>query len=200
LKRNGHFVQQDLIASCAAFTIIAFCDSFRGNEVFIIDLHCLRKYFQELAAEDYVIVPLLGRFKGEIHSRYHLSPLATKTKSELPVRVWIGQLIEAKERAGLVQGPAFVNRVGKLLTLWFVESKIMERSNVIKVQQPGVIPLEVDCFEDFGISRSLEEAPPPRLVPEAWMASRLISSIIGDALRGLGDEGQLWLCMTIIWI
>jgi len=35
---------------------------------------------------DHVLIPLLGRFKGEQNSRYHLSPLAAVTSSGLQVQ------------------------------------------------------------------------------------------------------------------
>jgi hypothetical protein len=146
--------QRDIVASIGAFSLIAFCGSFRGNEVFLTDLHGLRKYYKELEKKDYVIIPLLGRFKGEIHSRYHLTPLAAMTNSGLHVRVWVGRLIDVKQRLGLLQGPAFADRSGKVLASRLIESEIMERLQTIKLHQPGIIPGDVDCFEDFGISRS----------------------------------------------
>lgn len=35
-----------------------------------------------------------------------------------------------------------------------IESEIVEKLQSIKVSQPGIIPSDVDCAEDFGISRS----------------------------------------------
>jgi hypothetical protein len=68
-----------LLASIGAYSLIAFCGSFQGNEVFLTDLHGLRKYCMELAGSDHVIIPLLGKFKGEMHARYHLAPVAALT-------------------------------------------------------------------------------------------------------------------------
>jgi len=65
-----------LIVAAGAYALIAFGGSFRGNDVFLTDLFGLRKYLEELAQKDYVVIPLLGRFKGEQHARYHLQPLA----------------------------------------------------------------------------------------------------------------------------
>jgi hypothetical protein len=79
------------LASIGAYSIIAFCGSFRGSEVFLMDLHGLRKQLEATQSQgrDHVVIPLLGRFKGEQNSRYHLAPLAAVTTSGLRVQVWI---------------------------------------------------------------------------------------------------------------
>ncbi len=68
-------------AELGAYAVIAFCGSFRGPEVLMVDLHGLRKYLaaSEGVPEDCVIVPLLGKFKGETGERHHLTPLASET-------------------------------------------------------------------------------------------------------------------------
>jgi hypothetical protein len=59
-----------------AYITIAFYGSLRGSEVFLVDLHGLWEYLTELNDPEinYVIVPLLGRFKGETGDKYHLTP------------------------------------------------------------------------------------------------------------------------------
>jgi len=57
------------VARLGAYSVIAFCGSFRGPEVFMTDLFGLIKYGEErLTAGDkeYVMIPLLGRFKNEV--------------------------------------------------------------------------------------------------------------------------------------
>jgi hypothetical protein len=41
----------------------------------------LQKYLIELEGKNFVVIPLLGRFKGEMHSRYHLMPLVAKASN-----------------------------------------------------------------------------------------------------------------------
>lgn len=88
------------IAIGGAYAAIAFCGLFRGNEVFLVDLYGLRKYLEELKDKDFVMVPLLGRFKGEQNSRYHLQPLAARTDSGIEVREWIRRLVEVQVNRG----------------------------------------------------------------------------------------------------
>ncbi len=75
------WIDRHKVACVGAYTVIAFCGSFKGNEVFLTDLFGLAKYSVELASADHVVVPLLGRYKGEAHHRYHLTPLAAVTDS-----------------------------------------------------------------------------------------------------------------------
>jgi hypothetical protein len=103
-----------LVASIAAYAIIAFCSSFRGLEVFLVDLYGLRKHMLDPHVDlksECIIIPLLGRFKGETGDRYHLTPLASTTSSGLRVKQWIEWLILVLEVHGRVRGQAFCDDV-----------------------------------------------------------------------------------------
>jgi hypothetical protein len=103
---------QEQIASLGAFSVIAFCGSFRGPEVFLTDLQGLQKYLEETKTlrRDHVIIPLLGKFKGEVHRRYHLAPLASVTDSGLKVQVWVKRLaVRERERGGCKALPSAIS-------------------------------------------------------------------------------------------
>lgn len=146
--------RKHLVASAGAYAVIAFCGSFRGNEVFLTDLHGLRKYLLELSDKDFVLIPLLGRFKGEQHARYHLQPLAAVTSSGLQVREWLTRLVETKGSMQQFHGPAFGDAAGNVMSARLIEGFLMDRLQSVKERQPGTIPPDIDCYEDFGISRS----------------------------------------------
>jgi hypothetical protein len=145
-----------LVASIGAYAIIAFCGSFRGSEVFLVDLHGLRKYLfnQDEPEQDFVIIPLLGRFKGETGDRYHLTPLASETSSGLKVKEWVKRLVFVRESENKVRGPAFCDAQGNIAQSKVYEVALMDRLAYIKSTSPGLIPEDVDIYEDFGISRS----------------------------------------------
>jgi hypothetical protein len=147
--------QKEIISLLGAYTVIAFCGSFRGNEVFLVDLHGTKKYLASPEVEaGVVIIPLLGRFKGETGDRYHLTPLAATTSSGIQVKRWVSRLVETKEAHGQVRGPLFSTRWGGLVSPAFVEPELMDRLQGLKDSQIGLIPADVDIFEDFGISCS----------------------------------------------
>jgi hypothetical protein len=158
LEREWAIVSQwqdrHIVAAAGAYALVAFGGSFRGNEVFLTDLFGLRKYLVELKDKEFVMVPLLGRFKGEQHARYHLQPLAATTTSGLQIKLWLTRLVAVMEEAGHHQGPAFGDAKGQILSSRILEGALMERLQTVKERQPGVIPTDVDCYEDFGISPS----------------------------------------------
>lgn len=144
------------LASIGAYSIIAFCGSFRGSEVFLTDLHGLRKHLEASKEQqrDHVIIPLLGRFKGEQNSRYHLAPLASVTSSGLQVQLWVDRLVTVREKEGRIQGPAFCDAQGRIARSHQYEEWIMERLMRVQTTIPGAIAQEVDIYEQFGVSRS----------------------------------------------
>ncbi len=146
-----------LVASVGAYSIIAFCGSFRGSEVFLVDLHGLRKYLLDLnhpENPDHVIIPLLGRFKGETGERYHLTPLASVTSSGLRVREWVKRLVFVRETQNKYRGPAFCDDNGGIEKGKVYELAIMDRLAGIQASRPGLLPGDLDVYEEFGISRS----------------------------------------------
>ncbi len=53
-----------------------------------------------------------------------------------------------------MHGPLFGDVKGKILKARVIELGLMDRLQNIKDTQPGIIPSDVDVYEDFGVSRS----------------------------------------------
>jgi hypothetical protein len=154
---DGVGVQRERATLLGAYSAVAFCGSFRGHEVFLVDLHGLIKYSQSHLVEDglcYRIVPLLGRFKNEDGERYHLTPLAERTASGIELGVWVGRLVDLKLLQGLDRGPAFSNRVGQPIDTRWLELEILDRLHLIQGERPDLIPQDVNVHDEYGISRS----------------------------------------------
>jgi len=145
------------VASLGAFCLIAFCGSFRGPEMFLVDLFGLHKYGREdlktSGGKTYVIVPLLGRFKNELGDQYHLTPMVAESSSELKIRVWIRRLLDASAAEGRTRGPAFVAPRKEHPYVWY-EREILERLHGIQQNWPDLIPEDVQVLEEYGLSRS----------------------------------------------
>jgi len=140
-----------------AYAAIAFCRSFRGHEVFLVELHGLIKYAQMdlvKGGHRYVTVPLVGRFKNEDGERYHLTPLAWRTASGIELGVWVTRLVELMILQNLQRGPAFSNRRGQPLDTRWLELELMDRLHIIQGERPDLIASDVNVHEDYGISRS----------------------------------------------
>lgn len=145
------------LIQCAVYSIIAFCGSFRGNEAFLVDLDGLNRYYKQLEEEKnlyYVIVPLMGRFKGETGERYHLTPLAAVTNSGIRVRAWIGLLLKSLGGTGRMNGPAFGDSWGQIMSSTTMETMVLDTLVKVQTKHPSIIPAEVDVHEEYGISRS----------------------------------------------
>lgn len=145
------------VASVGAWIIIAFCHSFRGPEVFLVDLYGLRKYYHESPSyegSEYIMIPLLGRFKNELGDQYHLTPMAARTNSGLEIKRWVGRLVEVREKENRTHGPAFTCPQGQGRTVQWYEREILERIQLIQELKPELIQKEVQVLEEYGLSRS----------------------------------------------
>jgi hypothetical protein len=145
------------LSSLAAYSVICFCGSFRGPEVFLADLFVLHKYLatpRHSSEVAYVVVPLLGKVKNEHGERYHLTPLCYTTSSGLQVELWVRRLVEAQATFHRYQGPAFCTRSGTPACISDYELEILDHLHLIQQHQPDLIPPDVQIFEEYGLSRS----------------------------------------------
>mmetsp|Transcript_9714 Transcript_9714/g.14043 ORF Transcript_9714/g.14043 Transcript_9714/m.14043 type:complete len:475 (-) Transcript_9714:1604-3028(-) len=148
---------QEHIASVALYSVVAFCGSFRGHEVFLLDLYGLLKYQSQClhsAGVRYCMIPLLGKYKGEDGSRYHLTPLAATTKSGINLSIWVDRVCADRRRKLREHGPVFADRYGGIINPRIYEMTILDMLQKIKEKYHDVIPEQVNVYEDYGISRS----------------------------------------------
>jgi hypothetical protein len=127
--------------------------------MFLTDLSGLRKYIQGDTSPNlppHVIIPLLGRFKGEIGSRYHLTPMAAKTRSGIDVKVLVERLVEQKTLEGHSNGLAFGNSKGNVAQASYYEVQTLDRLQMIQNKVPNIIPADILVHEEYGISRSFQ--------------------------------------------
>ncbi len=145
------------IARLAAFSVTAICGSFRGPEVFLVDLFGLRKYLTEVKVSgetEFVVIPLLGHFKNEVGEQYHLTPLAAVTTSGFNVKSWLECLVQVREEQHKVNGPEFTSKDGNLASSKDYEFDILSRLQDNQSQNPNLIPADVNVLEEYGISYS----------------------------------------------
>jgi len=85
--------------------------SLRGSEGLLLDLGALTKYNEPDArkTQHVVFFPLLGRIKGEDHSRHHLLASVHETSSGVTVKIWQDMLVRVHSFAGYTDGPAFID-------------------------------------------------------------------------------------------
>ena len=117
-----------------AYLTLTTAASLRGYEGFFLDLAALRKHIhvgqggsvpskftknsiltnEQAKNLPHLVLPLLGKFKGEIGIDHHMVNIASFTKSGLEPRWWAEKLIEVTESEGRFDGPAFGTPDGAL--------------------------------------------------------------------------------------
>jgi hypothetical protein len=103
---------RDKVTIFANILTFGFGCALRGEEIPKTDATGFLKYL-EVGARDtkypHVVVPLMGRLKGETGERYHLMILSRLTTSGLGCGKWADRLGLSLRRRGIVKGPAFVS-------------------------------------------------------------------------------------------
>eukprot|EP00978_Attheya_sp_CCMP212_P047630 scaffold422659_cov59-Attheya_sp.AAC.2 len=94
---------------------IEWVASLRGSEGLLLNLAGLKRHLGDIH-DKYVTIALLGKIKGEHHDLAHLLPCVPVTSSGIQVRNAITDLIDLKEKAGFVDGPAISDISGKAFT------------------------------------------------------------------------------------
>jgi len=147
------------LAMIGAYACIAYGGSFRGDEVFHTDLCELLKHSTTPLIENklpYVLIPLLGRFKNEDGEHYHLIPLAFETRSGIEIGKWVERLVQVKKSHRQTGGPAFSNQSGRHISQHWMEMEILDRQHQVQIENPEVIPNDINVYEEYGISRSFQ--------------------------------------------
>jgi len=174
---NAEFLDDQMEANelwkIGAFICIVTAGSLRGYEGFFTDLAGLienlhkgregkvpENAMKKILTEDdclrlpHVCLCLLGDFKGEGGTNYHMMNLANESISGLQVRWWIEKLVEVSEAEGRSSGPAFATPSGELANMGDYNSVF--KSYLKEVQSTGsnLIPEGNDVDEMYNLNRT----------------------------------------------
>ena len=149
----SHKLQEALLT---LFGIVSFCGGLRGEEVPLVDLFGLFKYLDQgtTGKIEHVIIPLLGRFKGERGEKYHLLPLAAVTKSGIQPRKWVDRVAQGYGHFDIRRGPVWRSQNGYRAKLGDWEGPVLDRIKDIQNRYPHIISPELDVYDEYGVSRS----------------------------------------------
>ena len=152
-----------------AFLVLGFVCSLRGYEVFMLESAAL-KYHVHLGKEpqsdtpSHVVIPLLGRFKGEDNDRLHLMVSVSVTPSGLDPRFWVEKLVELNTAEGNRRGPALVTRKAEVISSAFINERFHELLEEVHVSHPLLFPDKVDIRDNYSVFRSLRRGSTARVV------------------------------------
>ncbi|KAI2501534.1 hypothetical protein MHU86_12911 [Fragilaria crotonensis] len=145
---------------------ICFVLSLRSPEGLMADLEGMNKYFEKETPE--VVIPLLGRFKGEHHSKQHLLTSVAVTGSGIRIKRWIELSLAVHKIAGRIDGPLFVNEKGFQSTTADMNEAFLELICEIYEGNPKLFGLDItsvgDLSEKFNVFRSFRRGSESRAV------------------------------------
>ena len=151
------------IANVGAFYTVCFTLALRGNEMLMLDLSELRKNLESGRNDDipHVVVPLLGRFKGECFGRHHCLLAPEKSDSGFEPRQWLEWLVQAKVAEDIIKGPAFSNTKGFVLYQRPFNTELLEQLEWTKETYPSLFTEDFD-LERIRCSRSFRKGSTSR--------------------------------------
>ena len=145
---------------------ICFVLSLRSPEGLMADLEGIKRYFERESSE--VVVALLGRFKGEHHSKQHLLTSVAVTGSGIRIKRWIELSLAVHRLAGRSVGPLFVNDKGTQSTTADMNEAFLELIVEIYEENSKLFGLDVngigDLSEKFNVFRSFRRGSESRAV------------------------------------
>ena len=115
--------------------------------------------------EDWCVVALKGKIKGESIERDHILPCANITSSGINVRVWLQMLVKAHSMAGRKGGPGITNWDGVVHNPAYIDGLLHEQLiNLFERGDsfPNEIKTDDDICERFSVFRSLRRASTTR--------------------------------------
>ena len=140
-----------------AYIAVTYCVSLRGPEGFLLDLEGLNKHWR--SSNDYIVIALLGRVKGEHHDLAHLIPCVTKTRSGIQMKQIIQDLINIKSINGFRNGPAISDIRGRIFNSSFINDLLVEFLTSIFDENRDLFPGNIlnrdqikdryQCFRSF---------------------------------------------------
>jgi len=138
------------------YGIVSFCGGLRGEEVPLTDLFGLIKHLDEGREDDipHVIIPLLGRFKGERGEKYHLLPLSAITKSGLNPRRWVDRVANGYIHFQISRGPVWRKSGSSRASIIDWEGPVLDRIKEIQNRYPHIVSPDLDIYDEYGLSRS----------------------------------------------
>jgi hypothetical protein len=146
----------------ALFCVVAFCCALRGEEIPMMSLSGTLAHLVDGRNHrlQHVVVALVGRFKNETSEQCHLMPLVLVTATGLEPGKWIERMVDWYGEMGITTGWVF--RKGEIHPQ--IESQrsrqsdyefeILSEIESIQTEVPGIVGLNVDVFEEYGLSRS----------------------------------------------
>jgi len=127
-------------------------------------LHGLGQFLQK-GREDpdcpFIVIPLLGRFKGEEHFRQHLLISASKTGSGFQPRKWLEALVGLHQQEQRTQGPAICDDDSFIMKQSVLNAAFLSCLEAVLEDSPELFPPGLSV-SDYDVNRSIRRGSDSR--------------------------------------
>jgi hypothetical protein len=108
-----------------SYALVCYVVSLRGCEGLLLDLQGLQQKWGA-GGNNYVVIALLGKIKGETGDWAHLLPSVHVTSSGINVHESLERLLDFKKSIGQISGPAVSDTRGKIFTTQTLNNAFLE--------------------------------------------------------------------------
>jgi hypothetical protein len=165
-KREPNLIGRQRWILAGGYFCICFVLSLRSPEGLMANLKGLIQYHVDPSEE--VVIPLLGRFKGEHHVKQHLLMSCGHTGSGIRVKQWVRRMLAVHRASNRSSGPVFVNHDGYQSSTSEMNELFLMVLGEIYEEQPALFGINFqdigDLPDKFNVFRSLRRGSESRAV------------------------------------
>ena len=147
---------------------ICYVFSLISPEGLMVDLEGLIKFNPLTTQRESTVVPLLGRVKGESHTRQHLLTSVNVTSSGIQVKAWVQRILAVHRLNRRSKGPAFINIDGLQASTADMNDLFLEALAEIYESQPDLFAVDIksagDIADKYNVFRSFRRGSESRAV------------------------------------
>lgn len=190
---------REIIVFGAAFVIL-YAAALRGNEVFFMERsELVRRRNMGVTSDkalEHIVVPLMGRFKGEHGERNLMLVMARISRSGLAIGRWISQLSDLLLQEGkhIGVGPALCHEDGTPYNSIELNGELESMLLQIQEESPELIDPKIDVRAKFSINRSFRRGATTR-VRENGIDSQSLE--MNNRWRKLQNAGGSVSCLSM---
>ncbi len=157
-EREGNLKEKTKFALAGLYVTAGFLGGLRGEEVLLMELSSVRKNFEHglTWTPPHVLIPLLGRFKGETGERCFLLAVVPKSATGINIEVWMRRMIECHQEGNKRAGWVFPSPTGQGRgRISDFDPVFHDALRSVQSQRPDLILDSVDVGVAFSLRRSL---------------------------------------------
>lgn len=172
------YERKRLYVVCGAAFAILYAGALRGGEVFLLEASELSKLIfqgKNHKSHPHVVIPLMGRFKGETGERNVLLAFANISKSGIEIRTWVERLVVILRNESKHQkvGPAICDKEGFVLERSALNGVFHQELLKVQTNKPWLLDSGLKVEDRMSIHRSFRRGATTR-AKEMKLSEKLV--------------------------